>query len=110
LFDLIRVINPTGHLGVIGVYLNQDPRAHNEFEKEGGLVLPWGDLWMKGITVDTGQAPTKNYHYTLCDLIIMGKARPGIIIANHYRIYQSQEAYDSIDKRNEKIKAVFNFF
>ena len=34
LADLAKVINPAGHLGIIGVYLNKDPKGNNDQEKK----------------------------------------------------------------------------
>lgn len=33
--DLVRLVNPTGHLGITGVYTADDPGAYNERAKKG---------------------------------------------------------------------------
>ncbi len=109
LLDLANIINPTGRLGIIGVYPQKDPRASTEYEKQGLLLLPWGALWTKGVTIMTGQAPVKNYHAYLRDLIISGKARPSFIVSDHIDIDQASQAYMAFDKRDEVTKAIIMF-
>ena len=57
--DLVRLINPTGHLGVIGVFTSNDPGGSDEHSKKGEYILPFGQLWEKGMSVGTGQTPVK---------------------------------------------------
>lgn len=38
--DLIRLINPTGHLGVIGVYMANDPGATDEHARKENICFP----------------------------------------------------------------------
>jgi glutathione-independent formaldehyde dehydrogenase len=80
--DLIRLINPTGHLGVIGVYMANDPGAIDEHAKKGEYMLPFGHLWEKGMSVGTGQTPVKAIHEMLRDMIIGGQAKPSFIVSH----------------------------
>ena len=57
--DLARLVNPTGMIGLIGVYFPEDPGAKTSAEKKGEYVLPLGQLWQSGITTATGQAPVE---------------------------------------------------
>lgn len=99
--QLVEVVNPTGILGIIGVYVPQDPGGVNENAKRGELLLPWGRLWEKGLQVGTGQAPVKRYNRYLRDLILAGRARPSFIISHELPLEQAPMAYDKFDKRIE---------
>lgn len=109
LMDITRVVNPTGALGIIGVYLKQDPRAPTEAEKMGLLTLPWGEIWEKGLTIKNGQTPVKQFHIFLRNLIIAGQAKPGFIVTDHIDIDQAPQAYKEFDKRDGLVKAVIRF-
>lgn len=109
LLDLARVINPTGSLGIIGVYVEDDPRAPTEAEKAGYLMMPWGTLWAKGITLKNGQTPVKEFHIFLRNLIIAGKAKPSFIVTHRIRIDEAPAAYKEFDKREDLVKAVIKF-
>ncbi len=102
--DLIRVVNPTGKLGIIGVYLAEDPTG--ETSKTGELTLPFGMLWSKGLSVATGQAPVKTYHTYLRDLIMNGKAKPSFIVSNHFSLDQAPSAYKQFCDRTYVSKAI----
>lgn len=107
--DLVKVVNPAGHIGVIGVYLQQDPKARNEQEKNGILNIPFGIMWSKGISMMTGQAPVKNYHMLLRDLIIEDKAKPSFIVSDHISLDEAPQAYAEFDKRDQMTKPVIRF-
>jgi glutathione-independent formaldehyde dehydrogenase len=109
LMDIARVVNPTGALGIIGVYLESDPRAPNEAEKAGYLMLPWGEIWSKGLTVKNGQTPVKEFHIFLRNLIIAGRAKPGFIVTDRINIEDAPRAYKEFDKREDLVKAVIKF-
>ena len=52
--DLIKLINPIGHLVVIGVDISNDPGAADEHSKNGEYMIPFGKIWEKGMSVGTG--------------------------------------------------------
>ena len=106
LMDLSRIINATGALGLIGVYMEKDPAASDEFLKKGELLLPLGELWSKGITIGMGQTPVKQIHVLLRDLIISKQAKPSFIITNRIDINEVPETYEEFDKRDKIIKSV----
>lgn len=97
--DLIRVVNPTGHIGVIGVYLPMDPGGIDPLAKRGEFPLWFGKLWEKGITLGTGQAPVKNYNVFLRDLIMTGRVKPSFIVSKHASLDDAPDAYERFDKR-----------
>ncbi len=97
--DLIRLINPTGHLGVIGVFTSDDPGGIDEHAKKGEYMLPFGNLWEKGISVGTGQTPVKHIVFMLRDMIIAGIAKPSFIISHTISLEEAPEAYREFDQR-----------
>jgi glutathione-independent formaldehyde dehydrogenase len=104
--DLAEIIVPTGHAGIIGVYVPEDPGAPTKDLKSGLLKLPFGSYWSKGITIGTGQAPVKRYQEMLRDLIIAGKANPGTIISHDVALEDAAEFYNRFDKREGGITKV----
>ncbi len=101
--DLIRVVNPTGKLGIIGVYLPEDPTGDTN---QGQLTIPFGMLWTKGLSVATGQAPVKMFHMYLRDLIMSGKAKPSFIVSNHFSLDEAPSAYRQFCDRSSVSKAI----
>ncbi|MGB9929269.1 MAG: alcohol dehydrogenase, partial [Methanosarcina sp.] len=99
--DLIRLVNPTGHLGIVGVYTADDPRGVTEHAKKGEFMIPFGQLWEKGLTVGTGQTPVKKVILMLRDLIIAGVAKPSFIISHKISIDESPDAYREFANRSE---------
>jgi glutathione-independent formaldehyde dehydrogenase len=99
--DLVKLINPTGHLGMIGVYTADDPGAASQHAKKGESILPFGQLWEKGMTVGTGQTPVKKLLPILRDMIIAGVAKPSFIISHKISIEEAPAAYREFAKRAE---------
>lgn len=108
--QLISLTLPTGALGIIGVYVPNDPGGSDKQEKEGVYPLPFGLLWSKGLSLGTGQAPIKQYNTYLRDVIIAGQAAPGTIVSHHIGIDQAPEMYERFDRREEGVtKVVITF-
>jgi glutathione-independent formaldehyde dehydrogenase len=97
--DLAELVNPTGAVGLIGVFQKADPLAEDEKKKQGILEVPLGDFWNKGITIGMGQCPVRKYDHMLRDLIIAGKAKPSFIVSHHITIDEAPEAYEMFDMR-----------
>lgn len=104
--DLAQVILPTGHAGIIGVYMNEDPGAANKELQQGKFKMPFGSYWAKGIAIGTGQAPVKRYNEMLRDLIIAGKANPGTIVSHEAALEDAAEYYKRFDDREEGMTKV----
>ncbi|HVW08099.1 MAG TPA: glutathione-independent formaldehyde dehydrogenase [Bryobacteraceae bacterium] len=94
-----QVINPTGSVGLIGVYFPKDPGGVNEHAKKGEFLFPLGEFWDKGVTIGQGQAPVKKYNEYLRDMIIAGRARPSFIISHRLPLSQAPQAYAHFDRR-----------
>jgi glutathione-independent formaldehyde dehydrogenase len=106
--DLIQVVNPTGSLGMIGVYMPSDPGISGK-QKDGIFEMQYGLLWNKGLSMGTGQCPVKQYNQTLRNMIIDNKANPGTIVTHHIDIDEAPEMYERFDNREKGIhKVVIN--
>ena len=98
LADLVRVTNPTGHIGLIGVYFPEDPGGKGH-TKQGQFTLALGDAWNKGISFEMGQAPVKKYNVYLRDIILAGVAKPSIIVSHRIPLEAAPDAYKKFDER-----------
>ena len=96
---LIDVVNPTGRLGIPGLYVPSDPGGADEATKAGRLSLSFGKLFEKGLSLATGQANVKNYNRFLRDLIVSGRAEPSLIVSHELPLDAAPDAYDKFDKR-----------
>ncbi len=97
--DVIRVTNPTGHVGLIGVYFPEDPRGVDANEKKGKFTISLGNAWNKGLSIEMGQCPVKKYNVYLRDLIIAGLAKPSFIVSHHLPLEGAVDAYKKFDER-----------
>ncbi len=99
--DLLELINPTGALGVIGAFTPKDPHGVDAQASKGVYEIPWAQLFEKGISVGSGQAPVKRYNVLLRDLILAGKADPSFIISHDMPLEGAPDAYGHFDKRED---------
>ncbi|GAA3716852.1 glutathione-independent formaldehyde dehydrogenase [Streptomyces tremellae] len=101
---LVDAVRFTGRLGVVGIFLPQDPggsRAQGDLEAEGRIPFDYGLMWFKGQSMGTGQAPVKRYNRALRDLIAAGRAEPGFLVSHDLPLEQGPEAYRHFDARDE---------
>lgn len=96
---LVSAVRSTGGIGVVGVYMPQDPGAATEGAKEGRYEFNFGKLFQKGQHLGTGQCPVKRYNEQLRDLIIAGRAKPSMLVSHELPLSQAPDAYDKFDKR-----------
>ncbi len=97
--QISELINPTGAIGLIGVYFDEDPGGMDKHAKKGEFLFPLGALWNKGVSIGQGQAPVKRYNVFLRDLIIAGRAKPSFIVSHRLPLSRAVEAYSYFDKR-----------
>ncbi len=97
--QLCEVVNPTGAIGIIGVFLKEDPGGKDEPAKQGDYRMPWGKLWGKGIQIGMGQTPVRHYSLLLRDLIIAGRAKPSFIVSRRIPLAEAPDAYRKFDRR-----------
>ena len=97
--QVIDVVNPTGALGIPGLYVPTDPGGVDEGAKRGALSINFGRLFEKGLRLATGQCNVKRYNAYLRDLIIAGRASPSFVVSHQVPLDQAADAYQKFDKR-----------
>lgn len=101
--SLADLVQPTGSIGLIGVYFPEDPGANDENAKKGVFPIPLGTLWDKGITVGMGQCPVKQYDAFLRQAVVTGAASPGKIVSHHISLNEAPEFYKRFDDREDGV-------
>ena len=99
--NLVKTVKATGGIGVVGVFLPQDPQSKDKLAKEGKMAFDFGQFWVKGQKVATGQANVKAYNRKLCNLIEVGKAKPSWIVSHELPLDQAPDAYKNFDERKD---------
>ncbi|HLW25350.1 MAG TPA: glutathione-independent formaldehyde dehydrogenase [Steroidobacteraceae bacterium] len=97
--DLVKAVRATGALGVVGVFVPEDPGSKDKLEKHGQIAFDFGAFWGKGLRLGTGQANVKAYNRPLCNLIHQGRARPSFIISHELPLAEAPHAYEQFDAR-----------
>jgi glutathione-independent formaldehyde dehydrogenase len=107
--DLARLINPTGHLAIAGVYAETDLHPAPAGSGDGMLTVPWATFFAKGVSVNFGRTHDRRYTVLLRDLVLAGRARPGRVVTHHGRLDDAPDLYREFDRREAGIiKAVLH--
>ncbi|HEY2242304.1 MAG TPA: glutathione-independent formaldehyde dehydrogenase [Streptosporangiaceae bacterium] len=105
--DLARLVNPTGRVGIAGVYAEKDLHPAPEGHGDGQLTVPWATFFSKGVTVGFGRTHDRRYTVHLRDLILRHRARPGFVVTHHGPLAEAPAFYRAFDQRADGIvKAV----
>jgi glutathione-independent formaldehyde dehydrogenase len=99
--ELVHIVNPTGRIGIVGVYFPEDPGGVDASAKKGQFRLPLGDIFEKGLSIGTGQTPVKRYNAYLRDLIAAGRAKPSFIVSHRLTLDEAPAAYAKFDQRTD---------
>ena len=99
--SLVDGVKATGSLGIIGVFVPQDPGAKDALAKKGQIAFDFGKFWFKGQRMGTGQCNVKAYNRRLLDLIHHDKANPSFIISHELPLTEAPKAYKHFDDRDE---------
>jgi glutathione-independent formaldehyde dehydrogenase len=99
--ELVKVVNPTGRIGIVGVYFTEDPQGVDPGAKQGRFQTALGDIFEKGLTIGTGQTPVKRYNTYLRDLIVAGRAKPSFIVSHRLPLEAAPDAYRKFDRRTD---------
>jgi threonine dehydrogenase-like Zn-dependent dehydrogenase len=99
--ELVQAVKATGSIGVVGVFIAKDPKADDPLEQKGHMDFDFGNFWMKGQRMATGQANVKSYNRQLCELISQGKAKPSAIISHELSLDEAPDAYKHFDARDK---------
>jgi threonine dehydrogenase-like Zn-dependent dehydrogenase len=99
--SLVDAVKATGTIGVVGVFIPQDPKADDKLAKKGQIAFDFGKFWFKGQKMGTGQCNVKAYNRRLRDLIHAGKANPSMIISHELPLSKAPDAYKNFDDRKK---------
>jgi threonine dehydrogenase-like Zn-dependent dehydrogenase len=97
--NLVQSVKATGGIGVVGVFLPEDPGARDDLAKEGKIAFDFGQMWFKGQRIATGQANVKHYNRHLAKLIQADRVKPSAIISHELALDEAPKAYEEFDKR-----------
>ena len=99
--ELVKAVKATGSIGVVGVFVSKDPKSKETLQKKGHMEFDFGNFWMKGQRIATGQANVKSYNRQLCSLISSGKAHPSKIISHEISLQDAPDAYKHFNARDK---------
>ena len=99
--NLVQSVKFTGGIGVVGIFLPQDPGGKDEMARNGQIAFDYGLSWFKGQKFGSGQAPVKRYNRQLRELIHQDKAKPSWIVSHELPLNQAPDAYGHFDARDE---------
>ena len=97
--NLVKAVKAAGRIGVVGVFVPEDPNAEDRLEKRGQMAFDFGQFWFKGQSMGTGQANVKAYNRFLSRLIERDKAKPSMIVSHELPLAKAPEAYENFDRR-----------
>lgn len=104
--NLIKTVRATGKIGVIGLYVPEDPGAPDDMAAQGRLGIDFGKLFEKGQRFGTGQCNVKQYNRRLRDMIIEGRADPTFLVSHRVGLDEAPEMYEQFDNREEGVTKV----
>ncbi|HEY2700096.1 MAG TPA: glutathione-independent formaldehyde dehydrogenase [Pseudonocardiaceae bacterium] len=99
--QLVGSVRATGAIGVVGVFVPEDPGAPDELSQQGKIAFDFGKFFQKGLRMGTGQANVKAYNRQLRDLIAAGKASPSFLVSHEVGLDSAVEAYERFDARED---------
>ena len=97
--NLVHSVRPTGGIGVVGVFVPEDPKGADKLAKKGQIAFDFGKFFEKGQHMGTGQANVKAYNRYLCNLIQAGRAQPSWIVSHEISLAEAPDAYEQFDAR-----------
>ena len=97
--NLVKTVKATGRIGVVGVFVPEDPGAEDRLAKQGQLAFDFGAYWFKGQSMGTGQCNVKAYNRFLSRLIERDKVRPSWVVSHELPLESAPEAYANFDER-----------
>ncbi|GII79990.1 aldehyde dehydrogenase [Sphaerisporangium rufum] len=97
--NLVKSVRSTGGIGVVGVYVPQDPQAATDAARQGRIGFDYGTFFTKGQRMGTGQCPVMRYNRRLRDLIITGRAQPSFLVSHELSLDEAPDGYERFDRR-----------
>ena len=98
--NLVSSVRATAAIGVVGVFVPEDPQSSDELGKHGQIAFNFGLFFQKGLRMGSGQANVKAYNRYLRDLIAAGKAKPSFLVSHHLPLHEAPDAYHHFDARD----------
>jgi threonine dehydrogenase-like Zn-dependent dehydrogenase len=99
--NLVKSVKATGGIGVVGVFMPEDPGGADDMAKQGQIAFDFGQFFTKGQRMGTGQANVKAYNRKLMRLIEQGRAKPSFIVSHELPLEKAVEGYANFDARKE---------
>jgi threonine dehydrogenase-like Zn-dependent dehydrogenase len=99
--NVVRSVRATGALGIVGVFVPQDPGSPDELGKQGQVAFDIGLFFQKGLRAGSGQANVKRYNRQLRDLIAAGRAEPSFLVSHEVALDDAPDAYRHFDNRED---------
>ncbi len=96
---LVKSVRATGALGVVGVFVPQDPKSKDKLMQHGQIAFDFGLFFEKGLRMGSGQTPVKAYNRRLGALIEKGKAKPSFLVSHELSLDKAPDAYKHFDCR-----------
>jgi glutathione-independent formaldehyde dehydrogenase len=96
--SLMTVTRAAGSIGIPGLYVTEDPGAHDEASKTGNLKMRFGLGWAKSHRFYTGQTPVLKYNRQLMQAILYDRLPIAKIVgATIIPLSQAAEGYKAFD-------------
>ncbi len=73
--SLMEITRAGGSIGIPGLYVTDDPGAHDKAAKTGNLSIRFGLGWAKSHSFHTGQTPVMSYNRQLMQAILYDKVQ-----------------------------------
>ncbi|MFB9831089.1 glutathione-independent formaldehyde dehydrogenase [Actinoallomurus acaciae] len=99
--DLVKAVRATGAIGVVGVFVPQDPGGPDTMAQQGRVAFDLGAFFQKGLRMGSGQANVKAYNRQLRDLIAAGRATPSFLVSHELPLTDAPQAYAHFDARDD---------
>jgi threonine dehydrogenase-like Zn-dependent dehydrogenase len=97
---LVQSVRATGILGVVGVFVPEDPKSSDALMRRGRIAFDFGAFFAKGLRLGSGQANVKRYNRVLRDLIHLGRAKPSFLVSHRLKLADAPDAYEHFDARD----------
>ncbi|WP_041597452.1 formaldehyde dehydrogenase, glutathione-independent [Granulicella tundricola] len=97
--SLMTVTRAAGSIGIPGLYVTEDPGAHDDASKTGNLKMRFGLGWAKSHRFYTGQTPVLKYNRQLMQAILYDRLPIGKIVnATVIPLSEAAKGYADFDK------------
>src|SRR6202012_3274653 len=94
-----EITRPAGAIGIRGLYVTEDPGAHDEAARTGSLSLRLGLGWSKSNSFHTGQTPVLRYNRQLMHALLNDRLPiPEYCNAKAISLEDAAEGYAEFDK------------